>query len=201
VTTEIDCPFCHFSKRIPEKAIPVNAKWAICPRCNQKFEISLSNKETAPFPEEERLNRGQQETGRESGEAPHRTGSPWEKRSETGFTLGIYRTCKEALFSPASFFRGLTFNGGIREPLAFGLLTGAVGNMFGIFWPVMMLSWGTYPFGETIFDHLTVGLIFIIMVIAVPVCVALSIFFYTEILRLLLLIVGVGRTGLRPLSE
>jgi len=192
VTTEIACPFCHFSKQIPEKKIPVSAKWAICPRCNQKFEISPSNKEARPFTEETRLNRDPHETGQESVKDSYRKGSQWENRSETGFAQGTYRTFKEALFSPTAFFRGLTFNGGIREPLAFGLLIGAVGNMFGIFWPVLMMSGGLFHFGEAIFGHLTIGLIFLVMVVAVPVCVTLSMFIYSGILHLLLLIVGGG---------
>jgi len=193
VTTEISCPYCHFSKKIPEKIIPVSAKWAICPRCNQKFEISPLDEEARPFAEEEGLNRGPHEAGQESGEEPFRNGAPWENRSETGFAKGTYRTFKETLFSPTAFFRGLTFNGGIREPFAFGLLIGAVGNMFGIFWPVLLMSGGLFPFGEAIFGHLTVGLIFLFMVVAVPVCVTLSMFIYSGILHLLLLIVGGGK--------
>ncbi len=192
MTTEIACPFCHFSKKIPEKKIPVSAKWAICPQCNQKFEISLSNK-TRPFAEEKGLNRGPHEAGQGSGEEPLRDGAPWENRSETGFAKGTYRTVKEALFSPSTFFRGLTFKGGIKEPFAFGFLIGAVGNMFGIFWPVLMMSGGLFPFGEAIFGHLTVGLIFLIMVVAVHVCVTLSMFIYSAIIHLLLMIVGGGK--------
>jgi len=193
VTTEIVCPFCHFSKKIPEKMIPVRAKWAICPRCNQKFEIPLLDKETRPFDEKESSNRGQYEAGQEFEEEPIRDSAPWENRSETGFAKGTYRTFKAVLFSPTTFFRGLTFNNGIREPLAFGLLIGAVGNMFGIFWPVLMMSGGLFPFGDAILGHLTVGLIFLVMVVAIPVCVTLSMFIYSAILHLLLMIVRGGK--------
>ena len=193
MTTEIVCPFCHFSKKFPEKKIPVSAKWAICPRCNQKFEISLSNEEPRPFVQEKGLNRGPHEAGQESGEEPIRNGAPWENRPETGFAKGTYRTFKEVLFSPTTFFRGLTFKNGIREPLAFGLLIGAVGNMFGIFWPVLMMSGGLFPFGDAILGHLTVGLIFLVMVVAIPVCVTLSMFIYSAILHLLLMIVRGGK--------
>jgi len=71
VTTEIVCPFCHFSRKIPKKKIPVSAKWAICPRCNQKFEISPLDKETRPFVEEKGLNKGPHEAGQESGGRTH----------------------------------------------------------------------------------------------------------------------------------
>jgi len=65
--------------------------------------------------------------------------------------------------------------------------------MFGIFWPVLMMSGGLFPFGEAIFGHLTVGLIFLVMVVAVPIGVTLSMFIYSGILHLLLLIVRGGK--------
>ncbi|MFH1955099.1 MAG: YIP1 family protein [Pseudomonadota bacterium] len=194
MTVELVCPFCHFSKKVPEKKIPVSAKWAICPRCHQKFEIARSNRESIPFPEEEQL-AGQHEVGQEPPQELERSGAPWENRSEIGFTRGILYTFKNTLFSPSTFFKGLSVKAGIREPLAFGLLIGAVGNMFGLFWPVMMLSGGLFPFGEAFFAHLTAGLIFLILVVVVPVCVMLSMFVYSGILHLLFLIVRGGKNG------
>ncbi len=195
MAVELVCPFCHFSKKIPEKKIPARAKWAICPRCKQKFEISLSDRETGPILGDIPGDGAPHETGQESEAQSERSGAPWENRSGKGFVWGVYHTFKAALFSPAAFFRGLTFNGGIREPLAFGLLIGAVGNMFGIFWPVMMLSGGLFPFGGAVFGQLTAGLIFLIMVVAVPIWVTFSMFIYSAILHLLLLMVRGGKNG------
>lgn len=194
MTVELVCPFCHFSKKTSEKKIPVRAKWAICPRCHQKFEISVPFRGGGdPFAEENPPNQDPDDTRQEPETVQQRSGAPWENRPDTGFTRGIYHTLKEALFAPTAFFRGLTFNRGIKDPLAFGLLIGAVGNMFGVFWPVMMLSGGLFPFGGAIFGQLTAGLIFLIMVVAVPIGVTLTMFIYSAILHLLLLIVRGGK--------
>ncbi|MBW1780394.1 MAG: YIP1 family protein [Deltaproteobacteria bacterium] len=197
MAVELVCPFCRFSKRIPEKKIPARAKWAICPRCKQKFDISPLDRGTGPvggdIPGDDTI----RETGRgsESETESERSGAPWENRFGKGLVWGVYHTFKAAIFSPAAFFRGLTFNGGIREPLAFGLLIGAVGNMFGIFWPVMMVSGGLLPFGGAVFGQLTAGLIFLILMVAVPIGVVVSMFIYSAILHLLLLMVRGGKNG------
>lgn len=124
-----------------------------------------------------------------------RSGAPWEIRCGNGFVSGVFRTLREVLFSPAVFFRRLTFSGGLGEPLAFGLLVGAVGNMFGLFWPVMMVSGGLFPFARAVLGQLSAGLIFLILVVAVPICVTLSMFIYSAILHLLLLVVRGGKNG------
>ncbi len=195
MTVELVCPFCHFSKRISEKRIPASAKWAICPNCRQKFEITLPENEPVStsggvLPEQETSG-----TGQESGTSSARTGAPWEHRSGKGFFWSFYQTFKAAVFSPASFFKELNFKGGFKEPLAFGLLAGAVGNMFGLFWPVMMLSGGLLPFETAFFGQLGGGLIFFTLVVVIPVCVLAGMFVYTAILHLLLLIVRGGTHG------
>ncbi len=55
------------------------------------------------------------------------------------------------------------------------------------------MSGGLFPFGDAILGHLTVGLIFLVMVVAIPVCVTLSMFIYSAILHLLLMIVRGGK--------
>jgi len=195
MAVELVCPFCGFSKKTSEQMIPDRARWAICPRCRRKFEISVSRREPGSTGGDIPLNGGLHEVGQESGMGSERRGAPWESHSGNGFVGGIYRTLKEVLFSPAHFFRRLTFSEGLGEPLAFGLLAGAVGNMFGLFWPVMLVSGGFFPFGGAVLGKLNPGLIFLVLVVAVPACVTLSMFIYSGILHLLLLMVRGGKNG------
>jgi hypothetical protein len=195
MAVELVCPFCGFSKKTSEQMIPDRARWAICPRCRRKFEISLSGRGTGSVAGEMPQDGGLYAIGQESEMGSERSGAPWENRSENGFVWGACRTFKEVLFSPAAFFRRLSFNGGLGEPLAFGLLVGAVGNMFGLFWPVVMVSGGLFPFGAAVLGQLGAGLIFLILVVAVPICVTLSMFIYSAILHLLLLMVRGGKNG------
>lgn len=195
MTVELVCPFCGFSKKTSEQKIPDRARWAICPRCRRKFEISMSGRGTDSIARDIPVAGGPHETGQESGTGSDRSGAPWESRSGNGFVRGLYHTFKGVLFSPVSFFKGLAFSGGLGEPLAFGLLAGAVGKMFGFFWPVMMVSGGLFPFKGAILGQLSSGLIFLILVVAVPICVTLSMFIYSAILHLLLLMVRGGNNG------
>jgi hypothetical protein len=195
MAVELVCPFCGFSKKTSEQMIPDRARWAICPRCRRKFEISLSSRGTDAVAVNTPVDGGPHDTGQESETGSEREGAPWESRSGDGFVRGMYRTVKSVLFSPAVFFRRLDFSGGLGEPLAFGLLIGAVGNMFALFWPVMMISGGLFSFGGALLGQVGAGMIFLILMVAIPVCVTLSMFIYSGVLYLLLLMVRGGKNG------
>ena len=106
MSVQVVCPHCGFSKTVPEEKIPPGAKSAICPRCRQRFEIP------APRPMER--------AG--SLDEKGRVLPPWERRSELGLGKSIHDTVKGVLFSPVQFFRKAAVEGGIGEPLAFGIL-------------------------------------------------------------------------------
>ncbi len=187
MTVELVCPYCHFSKKVPKEKIPARARWATCPSCGQRFEFSTREKDTGPAIEE-------------SGPEPvfkerKRKGAPWENRSELGLWHGIYDTFKAVLFSPGAFFSSLSLDGGIKEPLAFGVLVGSFGRMFGVFWPFLIFSGSLLALGQSVFSHLTMGLIFLIIIVIIPFFLILSMFIYSGILHLLLLIVGGGKNS------
>ena len=121
---KIICPRCHYSKQVPHDKIPASARWATCPQCKQRFELAQVSPVLGI------------ETGPAGGEIERevaRIPSPWESRAEHGMWAGIGRTSKAVLFSPKNFFKHTAVEGGLREPLAFGLLTGSAGMMFEIF--------------------------------------------------------------------
>ena len=186
------CPYCQFSRQVPAERIPAGVRWAVCPRCRQRFEVTGLQLEGRP----------QGQAMPTSGEAPAlketddgREGAPWEKRSEIGLWPGIYQTFKGALFSPEALFSKLRFRSGITEPLAFGLLFGSLGSMLGFFWQFLMISGGFMDLEDSIFDQPSIGSIFLILLVAVPMFVLVGIFIYTGILHLLLRLVGGGQNG------
>ena len=197
MTVELICPYCRFSKTVSRKDVPFNAKRAVCPRCKRRFDFT--GEESPAYSglseQEEATDIAETGAGREKEE--ERTGrwkSPWEDRQNTGLVEGIFSTVRTALFSPSILFRTLTCKGGIVEPLAFGLLTGAAGSMFSIFWPVLLFSggFGTLPFGQTLLTDLNTGFVFLITLAAVPIWVIFSMFINAAILHLMLLIVRGG---------
>jgi hypothetical protein len=149
MTVEIRCPQCNFSRSIPKERIPAGARWATCPQCKHRF--AFAPPEAGPRPEQE-----QEEAGAEG--RVERGAPPWENRSQLGLWQGIYQTFKGVLFSPDKLFSTMTHKGGIMEPLAFGLLLGSIGSMFGFFWQFLMMSGSLLALGEALTGHLSMSL-------------------------------------------
>ncbi len=179
MTTELTCPYCQFNKEVPRDKIPEGAKTALCPRCGQRFALSIGLEDPTLVTER----------------PIQRRGAPWEKRSELGLWQGIYQTSKAVLFSPHKLFGTLSFTVGIREPLAFGLLIGSIGRMFGLFWQFLILAGGIFSFDLIDTLGLPVGIIFVAILVIIPFFVTVTMFLYTMVLHPLLLVVRGGRNG------
>jgi hypothetical protein len=186
MTVEIICPRCNFSKSIPKEKIPSRARWATCPQCKHRFSFAPPKGDITP-------EQGQKEGG---AKVPVERGAPpWENRSELGLWQGIYQTFKAVLFSPDRLFGTMTHKGGITEPMAFGLLLGSIGSMFGFFWQFLMMSGGLQALGEALIGRVSMSLIFFAIIIISPLFVAITMFIGSAVLHLLLLIVRGGRNG------
>lgn len=85
--------------------------------------------------------------------------------------------------------------GGITEPLAFGLLLGSIGSMFGFFWEFLIMSGGLLAVGEELMGRVSMSLIFFSIIIISPLFVAITMFVGSAVLHLLLLIVRGGKNG------
>ena len=195
MSVELICPYCQFSKKVPNEKIPVGAKWVTCPRCHQRFEFSVVEKDVDLVTRATDRKTGFERLEEEPEEGYARNGAPWENRSELGLWQGIYKTFKAVLFSPEIFFRSLTFKAGIVEPLAFGTLVGSIGSMFGLFWQLLMWSGLVLTYGESIFGQFTIGVILLIIMVIIPVLWVTWIFVSSGITHLLLLIVRGGENG------
>ena len=180
---EIICPHCQFSKAVPEDKIPAAARWAKCPQC--KNRITLPVRGAAPDTEIPPLSE------RPTGRGP----CAWEKRAERGSWQAIYESVKGVLFSPTDFFGKMTFQGGVKDPLLFGIMIGSVGTMFGFFWNFLMM-WGSIrSLGEGRVDPSLMGALFILLMVCSPLLVFITILFTSSLMHLLLLITGGGRHG------
>ncbi len=192
---ELTCPHCRFSKKIPKEKIPQGVKWATCPRCRQRFEIPEFNPKAGLGKAETGEEKGYDGPGEGHGKDLKRHGSPWENRSNLGLWQGIYQTLKAVLFSPEKLFKTLTYKGGIKEALAFGLLVACLGAMIGFFWEFLILSGRLLSFAYPLFGQLTAALIFLLVIVIIPVLVTLLMFIYSGILHLFLRILRGGQNG------
>lgn len=172
----ITCPNCGFSKEVPEDKVPAAVKWARCPQCSSRFMLPSRN--PVPGPEGEHTARGP---------------CAWEKRAQLGSWTAIYETLKGVLFSPGDLFGRMTFQGGARDPLLFGILIGSVGRMFGFFWDFLLMWGGIRTIGQGRIDQFTTGFIFILLMVFSPLLITVSILLTSGIMHLLLLITGAGR--------
>jgi hypothetical protein len=183
---EITCPNCNFSKRIRRERVPAGVRFATCPRCEHRFEFILPETGTASR---------QDPADRAPESRPQRSAAPWESRAEIGLWQGIYQTFKAVLFSPEDLFARLSYRGGIREPLAFGLLFGSLGTLFAPFWQILLLFGPILPFDLGLADEFAFVLLFMGMAVFVPLFVTMTVFVTSGILHVLLLLVRGGQNG------
>lgn len=186
MTIEIICPNCNFTRKVPREKIPAGTRWATCPSCKERFEFALFGL-TSPF--------GQDRNGRESEGKGKRAISPWENRFELGLWQGISQTFKAVLFSPEKLFSTMMVGEGIREPLAFGLLLGSIGTMFGFFWQFLIMSGKILSLSGDMIDQSQLKFIFMGIIMISPLLVLLKMFFTGGIIHLSLLILKGGRRG------
>jgi hypothetical protein len=186
VMVKIVCPNCDFSKEIPEERISPSAQWATCPQCKNRFQF----RNAVPLPV---VDPGPAETGDRTEQ--DRTLSPWEMRSDIGLSAGISQTLKAVLFSPTDFFKHAAVEGGIREPLAFGLLTGSLGMMFEVFWQVLFTGESLAAFGETLLGPYAMMGAFLGAMALCPVFTFFAILMTSLIAHVLLIPVRGGRNG------
>jgi predicted Zn finger-like uncharacterized protein len=169
---EVTCPECKFSKTVSTETIPEGAGFVICPSCKHRFEFAN------PVAE------------RESGE-----GVPWERRAEFGLWRAIYLTFVSALFTPSVFFRKMTTDKGVAEPMAFGLLSGSLGFMFGLFWNFLLISGAISSFSSRFLEQVPLNWVFIFVLIFSPLLVLMDMFIKAGVIHVLMLMFRDGKGG------
>jgi hypothetical protein len=188
MTIDLTCPYCSFSKKVPKEKIPANAKWATCPRCRERFEVFSSDEDIALVVTKTQKETRHQASAEETEEEFIREDAYWENRSELGLWQAIYQTIKAVLFSPDAFFRKLKYKGGMKEPLAFGLLIGSIGAMFGVFWQFLMMTGGLHPIADFITGQFGLSLIFLVSIIFIPIAMVVGMFISSGIWHMFLLL-------------
>jgi hypothetical protein len=186
VIVKIICPNCNFSKEIPEGRISPRAEWATCPQCKNRFQFRKTTLVVT-------ADAGPTQTGNETKR--HGILSPWERRSEIGFWPGVSQTLKAVLFSPTDFFKHTAVGGGLKEPLAFGLLIGSLGMMFEVFWQVLFMGENIGIFADALFGPYAMTAAFLGIVAFCPLFIFFAILLTSLITHALLMVVRGGGNG------
>ena len=186
MTVEILCPHCGFSRNVPREKIPPGVRRANCPRCKNQFDLNLQMPDRHPAEKDEAAGKG---AGALRG-AP-----PWERRSELSLWAAFYRTTKAVLFKPRELFAGMGFQAGLREPLAYGLLSGSLGTMVGLFWQFLWMSDILYSLLGRHLTEYSLGLIYAACLILSPLYVVVTLCLESLILHVCLVLVRAGKSG------
>ncbi len=176
MTIEITCPKCQYTKRLAEEKILPGVRWATCPRCRERFDFT----------------RDLDRAGRKSN---GRILPPWERRAETGLRKGIFQTAKQVVFSPRTFFRHTASEGGLWEPLAFGILFGSIGLMLELFWQFLMGEGSLSSIEIDFIGDYGTSIVFLAAAILCPLAATAMICMTSLIVHLLLTVVGGARNG------
>ncbi len=170
----ITCPQCNYSRTVAPERIPSGIQSVRCPRCGSRFPYEL--------PE------GHASTDRSKG-------TPWERRSQLGLWPSIKQTLSSFMFSPKRSYEAMAVGGGLREPLAFGLLAGSIGEMFTFFWQFVIASRGGVIASGGLPLVVSSPLFFLLLILLAPVLTAISLFVWSFILHVLLFVVRGNKNG------
>lgn len=187
MSVEIVCPQCGFSKSLPEERIPPSVKWANCPRCKNRFELNLQKPVGGALATVQDAAREEQRAGRT---APH-----WERLAELGLWRAVLHTVKAVLFSPKGFFLVMHVKAGVKEPFAFGLLTGSLGTMAGLFWQFLFMAGSFHHMTQGYFSRFGTALVFAGILVLSVLFTIVSLVVTSLIIHGCLFLVGGGRNG------
>jgi len=114
--------------------------------------------------------------------------TPWEDMGDLGFITAFFRTLKQVLLSPTRFFRQMTVDNGIANPLFYGVIVGVIGGLITLLWQ--------YAF-TGLWEGVSVFFTSYILMYALfsPIFMAIALFIASGIFHIALMIVGGNQRG------
>ncbi len=196
--TRIACPHCGFTAEIPTERIPLKARFASCPRCRERFPLRPDNPSSPTLPGKTTLSGGNSTNIAYAAGQPlkaDRGPSPWEDRGRLGLWKGIYRSFLDTLLSPAVFFRTMHTRQGLKEPLAIGILFGAIGLIMGLFRDFVLSMWGYGGGVQMLSSGVDSPILLSGLMVLSPLIVCVGIFSMSGVLHLFLRIFRAASQG------
>jgi hypothetical protein len=119
-------------------------------------------------------------------------GLPWEHRAQLGFFKAWFDTVSLLITKPSEAFTTMRPEGGLIDPLLFGLIGGSIGSIMAILYQLLIRSFGFGAGNNVFFDKFGLGSSSFIIVdlIFTPVKVALGLFLCGAIIHLCLMLFG-----------
>jgi hypothetical protein len=124
--------------------------------------------------------------------APARSGLPWDSRHTRGFFQAFIDTLTMVLTRPGEAFTAMKREGGLAEPLIYGVIGSSAG--FIVYWLFVMILPSAAMFGggdrNPLAHMVGAGFMGIFIIILAPLLVTVGLFIQSAILHLCLMIVG-----------
>jgi hypothetical protein len=119
-------------------------------------------------------------------------GLPWEHRAQLGFVKAWFDTVSLLITKPSEAFTMMRPEGGLMDPLLFGLIGGCAGGIVSIIFQGLFQSIPGIAGGNDAFQSLGIGVWVILLIYAVlmPLLVTVGLFIGAAILHLCLMLVG-----------
>jgi hypothetical protein len=120
------------------------------------------------------------------------TGLPWEHRAQLGFVKAWFDTVSLLITKPGDAFTLMRPEGGLLDPLFFGLIGGCAGSIVSLLFQGLYQSIPGVSSSNNLFDFLGFGLwgFIIIYAVLMPFLLTIGLFIGGGILHLCLMLVG-----------
>lgn len=118
------------------------------------------------------------------------SGLPWDRRQELGFFPAFFETLKLVLLNPSEAFSRMKPEGGLGEPLIYGLVGGSIGLLFYLLFSIFMSSFGIMSDRNALAGLFGLGIGTVFGIILMPVFLVFGLFLWSAILHLCLMLVG-----------
>src|SRR5947209_11575892 len=121
-----------------------------------------------------------------------RSGLPWDERQSKGFITAFIETLQMVLTRPADAFTAMRREGGLAEPLLYGVVGGSVGGIVSFLFSLGLQSIGI--FGNRDHNAFTmiagIGAGSIAIIIFMPLFIVIGMFIGSAVIHVCLMIVG-----------
>lgn len=125
-----------------------------------------------------------------------RSGLPWEKRDTIGFFNAFVQTVSMVLTRPTEAFTVMRTEGGLGDPLLFGVIGGSIGVIIWTLLSAMIhsLGWASALSQRNSLDQLMGaslgGAMLIVRLILAPIFIAICLFIWSGLVHLCLMMAG-----------
>jgi len=118
------------------------------------------------------------------------SGLPWERRQAMGFFPAFFETLKLVLLNPTAAFASMKPEGGMTDPLLYGVIGGSVGWLFYFVFSLLLGGLGTLGNHNALGGLVGLGFGGIFALILFPIALTIGLFIGAGLIHLSLTLVG-----------